>query len=580
MYYPIHLHSMGLQSDSFALFVSVCEEIQSSTSKNKKVDILSKYLAKLSEDSLPLAARFLGGRIFQKGSALSLNLGFTTIMNSLCEIAELTTTEIQQIYLKYGDLGKLGEYAISKKHTVPLFQQLEKQDTLTMSYVFSILKKIADIEGAGSNKDKKKNLTGLLISCSPMEGKYLIKIMNGELRIGLVEGLVELALAKAFDSSIKDIREAMLLSGDIGSVSLLAKNKTLNTMEVRPLSPLSFMLAVLMFTAEEVISYYGKSLICEYKYDGIRVQLHKFRDTIRMFSRKLEDIAFAFPEIVEAFKNESLTSFYFKSSDFILDGEIIGFKNSKPLHFQELQKRLRRKKLTDKFAELVPVIYVVYDILYLEGEQLIKQPLSKRKEILSKIQFRQPILNSTYILTDSIVKIVDLFNQSKEMGHEGLVIKDPSSQYHPGKRGRHWIKLKKELDTIDAVIVIAEYGHGKRAGVLSDYTFAVKDLSDGRNSLKVIGKAYSGLTDREIYEMTDRLRLATIKNEGYRLLVRPEIILEVAFDSIQKSNRHNSGFSLRFPRIKSIRTDKSIAEVDSLQKVIQIYEKQVHQTNK
>lgn len=571
---------MGLQSDSFALFVSVCEEIQSSTSKNKKVDILSKYLAKLSEDSLPLAARFLGGRIFQKGSALSLNLGFTTIMNSLCEIAELTTTEIQQIYLKYGDLGKLGEYAISKKHTVPLFQQLEKQDTLTMSYVFSILKKIADTEGAGSNKDKKKNLTGLLISCSPMEGKYLIKIMNGELRIGLVEGLVELALAKAFDSSIKDIREAMLLSGDIGNVSLLAKNKTLNTMEVRPLSPLSFMLADVMFTAEEVISYYGKSLICEYKYDGIRVQLHKFRDTIRMFSRKLEDIAFAFPEIVEAFKNESLTSFYFKSSDFILDGEIIGFKNSKPLHFQELQKRLRRKKLTDKFAELVPVIYVVYDILYLEGEQLIKQPLSKRKEILSKIQFRQPILNSTYILTDSIVKIVDLFNQSKEMGHEGLVIKDPSSQYHPGKRGRHWIKLKKELDTIDAVIVIAEYGHGKRAGVLSDYTFAVKDLSDGRNSLKVIGKAYSGLTDREIYEMTDRLRLATIKNEGYRLLVRPEIILEVAFDSIQKSNRHNSGFSLRFPRIKSIRTDKSIAEVDSLQKVIQIYEKQVHQTNK
>jgi DNA ligase-1 len=158
------------------------------------------------------------------------------------------------------------------------------------------------------------------------------------------------------------------------------------------------------------------------------------------------------------------------------------------------------------------------------------------------------------------------------------VIKDPSSQYHPGKRGRHWIKLKKELDTIDAVIVIAEYGHGKRAGVLSDYTFAVKDSSNGRNNLKVIGKAYSGLTDREIYEMTDRLRLATVKNEGYRLLVRPEIILEVAFDSIQKSNRHNSGFSLRFPRIKSIRTDKSLAEVDSLQKVIQIYEKQVHQT--
>jgi DNA ligase-1 len=159
-------------------------------------------------------------------------------------------------------------------------------------------------------------------------------------------------------------------------------------------------------------------------------------------------------------------------------------------------------------------------------------------------------------------------------------MKDPSSQYHPGKRGRHWIKLKKEIDTIDAVIVIAEYGHGKRAGVLSDYTFAVKDLSDRRNDLKVIGKAYSGLTDKEIDEMTTRLRLAAIKNEGYRLIVRPEIILEVAFDSIQQSNRHNSGFSLRFPRIKSIRTDKDLADVDSLQKVSQIYEKQMHHTNK
>jgi DNA ligase 1 len=404
--------------------------------------------------------------------------------------------------------------------------------------------------------------------------------MKGELRIGLVEGLVELALAKAFNFSIKDIREAMLLSGDIGYVSLLAKNKTLKTVEVRPLRPLSFMLADVMFTAEEVIRYYSKSLICEYKYDGIRVQIHKFREEIKMFSRKLDDITSAFPEIMEAVKNASLPSLYFKSSDFILDGEIIGFKNSKPLHFQELQKRLRRKKLTDKFTELVPVIYVVYDILYLGGEQLIKQPLIKRKEILSEIQFKQPILNSKYILTDSIIEMVDLFNQSKDIGHEGLVMKDPSSQYHPGKRGRHWIKLKKEIDTIDAVIVIAEYGHGKRAGVLSDYTFAVKDLSDRRNDLKVIGKAYSGLTDKEIDEMTTRLRLAGIKNEGYRLIVRPEIILEVAFDSIQQSNRHNSGFSLRFPRIKSIRTDKDLADVDSLQKVSQIYEKQMHQINK
>lgn len=571
---------MSLEFDFFLYFVSICEKIQSSTSKNTKVNILSEYLTKLSSDSLPIATRFFGGRIFQKGSALSLNLGFTTIMNSLCEIAEVTNPEIQQIYLKYGDLGKLAEYAITKKHTVPLFQQPEGQSLLTLPHIFSTLKKIADIEGAGSNKDKKKNFAGLLINCSPTEGKYLIKIINGEMRIGLVEGLVELAIAKAFNYYIKDVREAMLVSGDIGDVAILAKNRMLNTAEVRPLRPLSFMLADVMFTVAEVISYYNKALICEYKYDGIRVQLHKFRDETKMFSRKLDDITSAFPELVEAAKNVSLPSSSFRNSDFILDGEIMAFRNSKPLHFQELQKRLRRKKFTEKFTEIVPVVYIVFDILYLGGEQLIKYPLTKRKEILSRIEFKKPILNSTYIITNSIKNIVELFNQSKDTGHEGLVVKDPSSQYQPGKRGRYWIKLKKELDTIDAVIVIAEYGHGKRAGVLSDYTFAVRDPSESGNSLKVIGKAYSGLTDKEIDEMTIKLCLSAIRNEGYRLIVRPEIVLEVAFDNIQLSNRHNSGFSLRFPRIKSIRTDKDLADIDTLQKVRQIYEKQGQQSDR
>jgi DNA ligase-1 len=196
---------------------------------------------------------------------------------------------------------------------------------------------------------------------------------------------------------------------------------------------------------------------------------------------------------------------------------------------------------------------------------------------LSKIEFKKPIVNSKYIVTNSVEEIIEIFNKSKDSGHEGLVVKDPSSQYHPGKRGRYWIKLKRELDTIDAVIVVAEYGHGKRAGTLSDYTFAVKDPSDNDDagSLKIVGKAYSGLTDKEIDEMTTKLRSLTIKDEGYRLIVRPEIVLEVAFDSIQISNRHDSRFALRFPRIKSIRTDKDLTDIDTLQKIRQIYEKQV-----
>jgi DNA ligase-1 len=219
--------------------------------------------------------------------------------------------------------------------------------------------------------------------------------------------------------------------------------------------------------------------------------------------------------------------------------------------------------------------------MYFNGESLIKNSIKERKEILSSISFGEPIINSTYKIVNSDVEIISMFEKSRDIGHEGLVLIDPESHYHPGKRGRYWLKLKKELDTIDAVIVIAEYGHGKRAGVLSDYTFAVKD--DDNNSvskLRTIGKAYSGLTDDEIHQMTKRLKKIMTKNEGIRIIVKPEIILEVAFDSIQKSNRHDSGFALRFPRIKNIREDKSVSDIDSLQKVKQIYEKQTYIKNK
>jgi DNA ligase-1 len=279
--------------------------------------------------------------------------------------------------------------------------------------------------------------------------------------------------------------------------------------------------------------------------------------------------------------------------DFILDGELIAFKNDKPLHFQELQKRLRRKNVTHDIQTEIPVYYIVYDIMYFKNNQVLKSSLLDRKNILSTISFKEPIINSSYKISDSIDQVIAIFNESKDIGHEGLVIKDPLSQYHPGKRGRYWMKLKKELDTIDAVIVIAEYGHGKRAGVLSDYTFAVidedkKDNDDNLTTnnyldnirLKTIGKAYSGLTDKEIDEMTERLRGIIVEDNGNRILVKPEIVLEVAFDTIQKSERHDSGFALRFPRIKNIRIDKNLKDIDTLEKVRQIYQNQVYVKHK
>ena len=563
-----------MPATEFSHFVEMCEKVRQTSSKNAKVSAIAEYLITLkdgddksstsgSDASLATAVLFMSGTIFPKGSGLALNVGFNTIMRSLSEIAHLEPEEVQKIYLKHGDMGALAEYVVSKRQQSPLMTQ-----QLLLPDLYDQLRKIADAAGPKSAEAKRKILTGLLVNSSPLEAKYLIKIVaGGELRVGVVEGLVELAIAKAFGRDLQAIRQAMLLSGDISQVALLAKKDALSIVIMKPLTPLSFMLADVMFSAEEIEQYYNKPLICEFKYDGIRVQLHKFGVKVKMFSRKLEDVASSFPEIVSVVSS--------MPSEFILDGEVLAYRADRPLHFQELQKRLRRKAVTDHLMAEVPVVYVPYDIMYLNGQSLIDRPLTERKKLLSQFRFKEPIIYLGYRVMSTASEIAGAFRESRNAGHEGLVVKELESQYYPGKRGRHWTKLKHELDTIDAVIVIAEYGHGKRAGTLSDYTFAVRDENDS-GSLKTIGKAYSGLTDAEIAKMTEKLRSITIKNEGYRLIVRPEIVLEVAFDSIQKSDRHNSGFALRFPRIKHIRTDKTVRDIDTLEKVQRIYERQSH----
>jgi DNA ligase-1 len=544
--------------EAFSEFVNLCENLAETPGKNKKVGLIASYLARLDEKSLRAAVLFLTGTVIPKGSAGALNVGFSLIMRSLSDVAHLRPEEIQKIYLQHGDMGALAEYAISKREQGPLIQQ-----QLLLSEVHVQLKQLAVTLGPGSAESKRRILTGLLISCTPLEAKYLVKIATGEMRIGVVEGLVEAGLSAAYGREPAQVRRAMLLLGDISEVALLAKSGRLAEAKMMPLVPLSFMLADVMFSAEEIARYYGRPVICESKYDGIRAQLHKSGTQVRLFSRKLDDITDAFPEVARAALGIP--------GDVILDGELMAYRNGRPLHFQELQKRLRRKEVSDQMIKEVPVVYVPYDVLHLD-KPAIELPLVERKKLLSALKLQHPIVDFGHSVVSTAQEISDAFDASKRAGHEGLVLKEPESHYHPGKRGRHWAKLKRELDTIDAVIVAAEYGHGKRAGTLSDYTFAI---SDG-GQLKTIGKAYSGLTDKEIEEITKVLLSMVVEDKGYRLEVRPEVVLEVAFDSIQKSDRHDSGFALRFPRIKYIRKDKEAGDIDTLDKVRKIYEKQSH----
>jgi len=538
----------------FEDFSLICDKIKLTSSKLNKISILGEFLKELDDDDLKIAIKFLSSQVFPPWENKELQVGYSTLVKLLKDLTSTDDKTISSLLVKFGDLGEVAEYLYkNKKIEKPFFTK-----KLTLVDVYKILNKISDLKGEGSYTIRKNFLKQLFIDSSPIEIKYIIKIITNELRIGLSEGLIEEAISYAFNKSSGDVRNAYLLLPDLSLIAYHAKHNTMHLISIELLTPTNFMLADFMDTASEIINYFQKELICEYKYDGIRCQVHKKDDKVKLFSRRLEDISYFLPEIVNEFKKIA--------NNFILDCEIVPFKDGKPLPFQEIQKRLHRKYLIKSIMESIPVKAIVYDIMYYNNS-VIDLPLRDRKQIIKCIKFGENSEEAKYFWVKNSKEIEDLFNESISKGFEGLMIKDPDSKYTPGRRGRYWIKLKKEFNTLDVVIVAAEYGHGKRSGVLSDYTFAVKDNDD----LKIIGKAYSGLTDDEIEEMNKRLKEIAIKDLGYKIIVKPEIVIEVAFDSIQKSDRHDSGFALRFPRIKRIRYDKNVDEIDTLDRVIELY---------
>ena len=553
------------ESSEFSKFSEACKSIGSTRSKLEKIRIASEYLSNLNNsEDLRIAATYLAGHIFPTGKESGeLNVGYSLIWGTVSDHYNVPEEELARIYLKHGDLGEaIEEYLTSNdKENKKSRATLLFEPKLTLATVNSAFLELSRSSGKGSTERRRKILDRLLSSAkSPLEVKYLVKVMGGELRIGLVEGLVEESIGKAFSKTLAEVRNASLVMGDIGAVALLAKKDKLSEAKLEIFRPTNYMLADTAESAKTLLEKIEKTpVLSEYKYDGIRAQIHTAKGESRIYSRNLEDITRFFPEIEKAVNVLNLNAA-------ILDGEIVPFQDGRPMPFQSLQRRLRKKIPS---ASDVPVRYFSFDLLFLE-RSLIEESLSLRSEILHSLNFQDTLVFSEQRLLYTEAEIREMFEQSKSLGYEGLVVKNPDSNYLPGKRGKNWIKLKRELDTLDVVIVAAEYGHGKRAGVISDYTFAVRD----EDELKVIGKAYSGVTDSEIQELTRLLKTITLQDQGYRRTVRPQVVLEVAFDAIQKSDRHDSGYALRFPRIKRIRTEKSVSDIDTIEKVKQIYESQ------
>jgi DNA ligase 1 len=534
-------------ASEFAAFAETGESIARTAAKLEKVRILSQYMATLDDTRLSIATVYFTGRALAQTDLRTLQVGGSVIYRALSAAAKLSDAEFHRIAYSHGDAGKTAFEALEGR-TNP--------EPLTLLDSYSFFETLQKLRGPVA---KTEYLQNLLARLSAREGQYIVKILSGDLRIGLREGLVEEAIATAFAAPLDEVKQANMLLGDIGRTALLAKNGELHQAELSLFRAIKCMLASPEPTAEAVWSRFeGRIAWVEDKFDGIRAQVHASRRRAEIFSRDLKRITDQFPEIAE----QALKF----TSDVILDGEIIAFAEGRKLTFFDLQRRLGRKNESgDLFARAsadVPVIFVAFDLLFQNGRSLLKIALRERRERLRALPLPPQFQISQIVEAHSAAEIEREFKQARLRSNEGLMVKDPESFYSPGTRGMFWFKLKKELATLDVVVVAAELGHGKRNHVLSDYTFAVRDDTSGQ--LLPIGKAYSGLTDVEIAELTDHFKRNTIVDHGRYREVKPDIVLEVAFNSIQPSVRHASGLALRFPRIKAIRRDKTVDAIDTL----------------
>jgi DNA ligase-1 len=546
-------------------FAQSAEQIASHPAKLEKTALLAEYLRSLQDDDLAAAARFFSGNPFAARERRTLSLGGRTLVEVARRVWGFDDDALGRAYRATGDIGAALGSLVRPPHDAMLFR-----DRLTPAALDELFGEIAQASGKNANKRRAAVLERILRGCEdPLAAKYVVKIVTGDLRVGLREGLVLDAIARAFDADPAAIRRALMAAGDVGAVALAAKHGTLAEIRVEYGVPIGFMLATPVPYGETYAELSDGEWLVEDKYDGIRAQAHLRGGAVRLFSRRLIDITASYPDIESAFASIS--------GDAIFDGEIVAMRDGNVLPFRALQARLQRKSIDDGLLREVPLVYVAFDLLALGDELLIDEPVAGRRERLASVfpaSGNLMLAPFDRIGATTAADVNERFGAARRRGNEGLMLKRVDAPYVPGRRGKWWLKLKRELSTLDVAVVAVEWGNGKRAAVLSDYTFAVRD--DGR--LLAIGKAYSGLTDAEIAELTPwfldhRLPLEhqREKARAHEIPVEPKIVIEVAFDVVQKSDLHESGFSLRFPRIVRIRDDKPVAEIDTLDRVREIY---------
>jgi DNA ligase 1 len=626
-------------------WAALCERLAGTAKKLEKRAWMAEYLRVVPVEAAALAALYLSGTPFPETDRRQLSVGGASLWRVVNELTHASDAMMHEAYRRHGDMGAAAFDLLAIKGGA-------KQATLTIE---DAAESFSQMSAAKGTAPRQQLLHDLLQRATPLEAKYLIKLMSGDMRIGVKQAQVEEAVAVATDRELTAVRRAVMLLGDLSEVVRLAAANRLSEARMRLFHPLGFMLASPVDSVEEAMARFAEEVRAEQKgeggakpipeaegtgeqtvapaveasaiveahvqpaltlahiqdkFDGIRCQLHcgdpSQPGRVALFSRSRDDMTHSFPELTEAFGNVT--------EPLILDGEILAWNTDpaatqqRALPFKLLQNRIGRKRVTSATREQTPVVFMAFDLLYRGDSLLLEQPLAMRRAALEEVcavQVPHTVVSSTQTEPDSQSNQAALFAEpdavpeaasdgfarlvladvarlssaeqleqayvdARARGNEGVMLKAAASLYQPGRRGLAWLKLKRELATLDVVVTAAEYGHGKRAGTLSDYTFAVRDGDE----LKNVGKAYSGLTDAEIARLSQYFHEHTIEDLGGWRTVEPTIVLEVAFNNLMRSDRHSSGFAMRFPRIMRIRDDKPVEEIDTLARVEELYNQQ------
>jgi DNA ligase-1 len=551
----------------YSQLVELYTKLEATPSKLEKTALLADFFSNTPDDLLRIVPLLTMGKIFPEGSALDLGIGPGLLYDAVGFVAGVSKKALKDMVREEGDVGKAVERLLSRKTQATLFSK-----KLTIRRVYSNFEKIARCTGGGAQGRKTKLLADLLMDASPIEARYIVRTVLGELRAGVAEGLVRDAIAKAFNVPPQLVERAFMLTNDFGIVALTAKDKGeegLRELSVHVGVPIKPMLAQISPSIEDAISDIGKAVF-EIKYDGARIQIHKGAEGIRIFSRRLEDVTHALPDVAESARKA------IRAEEAILEGEAVAVdpKTRRPKAFQDILRRFRRKYDVEKMILEIPFETYLFDIIYADGETLIDHPFRDRRKRLEEIV--EPIERkfelARQILTDDPAQAEEFYQLALEMGHEGVMVKNPGAPYIPGARVGHMYKIKPVMETLDLVITGALWGTGKRAGWLSSYILAARDAETGE--YLSVGRVGTGVTEEQLDEFTRRLKPLILDESGVKVSLRPELVVEVAFQEIQKSPKYESGFALRFPRIVRIREDKSPEDADTLERVRRLYKLQ------